>query len=198
LIQEGHVPHRLCLILRVHQNSVPALQNDSLVIRVADSTANVHTRISSHCSPAPAFRFRVVGKNPSVCDLGHAVGMPIADEDPLTACAVAEVGPVRLAAVASAERFIAKHELLVHDEIELRQKEPFALSDVRSVLASAASFAVDSHAPLGDLDFGGLQGFLGLPNRANGSGLWNGGDKPVSLVVAAEELLLGACFAESA
>jgi hypothetical protein len=40
------------------------------------------------------------------------------------------------------------------------------------------------------LDFGGLEGFLGLPHGADRGGFEDAGDEPVALVVAAQELAL--------
>ena len=44
-IQKRHVPHRLGLTLGVHQNPVPTMQDNGLVIGMADATANEDTRI---------------------------------------------------------------------------------------------------------------------------------------------------------
>lgn len=194
-IQEGHVPHRLRLILRVHQNSVPAVQDDGLVVGVADTATHIDAGITPHRSPAPALGLRVVGEHPLIRGLGHAVRVARADVDRLTTGAVAEIGPMRLAAVAPGERLASEDQLLVHNEADFRQEEPFTLANIRSVFASAASLALDALATLGHLDLGGLQGFLGLPHGADRSRFRNGGDEPVSLVVATEELLLLTCFA---
>src|SRR5262249_48680611 len=138
-IQEGHVLHRLRPILRVHQNSMPAMQHDGLVVGVADAATNENAGISPHGSPAPALGLRVVGEHPLVGCLGHAGGVPRANIDRLTTGAVAKVSPMRLAAVAPGERLVSEDQLPVHDEAEFRQEEPFALANVGSVLASAAS-----------------------------------------------------------
>ena len=113
-----------------------------------------------------------------------------ADVDRLAAGPVAGLDPVRLAAVAPAERLVAEHQGLVHGEAGHGQEEPLPLAAVGGVLAAVAGLGPEPQAGLGDLDLGGLERLLGLPDGAHRGALGDGGDEPVPLVVAAEELVL--------
>ncbi|MGZ3394091.1 MAG: hypothetical protein ACXWPK_08160 [Isosphaeraceae bacterium] len=75
-------------------------------------------------------------------------------------------------------------------EARHRHEEPFALAAVGGVLATVASLRSEPLASLGSLYLGGLERLLRLANSPYGSGLGNGSNEPVPLVVAAQELLL--------
>jgi hypothetical protein len=97
---------------------------------------------------------------------------------------------MRLAAVASTQWLVPEDQLLVHGHVRGRQEEPLALADIGRVLAAAAGLGAEALAGLGSLHLGGLEGFLGLADRADRGGFGDAGDEPVALVVAAEELAL--------
>ena len=59
-----------------------------------------------------------------------------------------------------------------------------------SVLATVAGLSTEASPGLGALDFSRLEGFLGLADGADRGAFGDGGDEPVALVVAAEELAL--------
>ena len=114
--------------------------------------------------------------------------------DRLASGAVAELGPMRLAAIATGEWLIRKNQLLVHGHVSVRDEEPFALTDVGGILATVAGLRLESLVGLGRANLGGLQSFLGLPNRADRSRLRNPGDEPMPFIMTAEELRLLAVF----
>src|SRR5206468_12057908 len=126
------------LPLGVHDDPVPAVQGDRRVVRVADSAPDVDAGVAPHRAPAPALGLRAAGQNALVLRLGDAAGVLRADVDRLAARAVAELGPMGLAAVAPAQRLVRQDQLLVHGEAGDGQEEPFTLADVGGVLAAVA------------------------------------------------------------
>src|SRR5207249_11321999 len=113
----------------VHHDLVPAVQGDRGVVGVPDTALDVDAGVAPHGAPAPALRLRVAGQDALVLRRGDAVGVAGADVDRLAARAVAELGPMRLAAVAPAQRLVRQNQLLVHDEAGGREAEPLALAD---------------------------------------------------------------------
>ena len=101
-----------------------------------------------------------------------------------------------LAAVAPAERLVAEHQGLVHDEAGRGQEEPFPLAAIGGVLAAIPGLGPEALARLGGPDLGGLERLLGLEDGADRGGVGHGGDEPVPLVVAAEVLVLLAAVAD--
>ena len=184
------MPHRLRLALRVHQDPVPAVQPDRGVVGVTDVTSNAYARIAQHCTPAPASRPQIAGDDLLVLRSRDTIRVSGADVNCLASGAVAEFGPMRLSAIAPSQRLMAQDQLLVHNHLSNWQKEPLALAAVSSVLTAVAGVGPESLASLSGLNFGRLQGFLGLPHGADGSTLGNPGHKPVAFIVAAEELAL--------
>src|SRR5262249_17935395 len=148
----GHVPHRLRLGLGVHQNPMPAVQYDRLVVGVTDTAPDVNAGISQHGTPAPAPRPRIAGDDLLVLRTRDTVRVTGADVNCLSSSAVARVGPMRLAAVATGQRLVAQDQLLVHDHVSDRQEEPLALAAVGSVLAAAASLSPESLSCLSGLN----------------------------------------------
>src|SRR5690349_18642965 len=183
-IQEGHVPHGPGLSLGVHDDLVPAVERDRGVVGVPDPATDIDARVPPHGAPAPALRLWVAGQDALVLRLGDAVGVAGADVDRLAARAVAEVGPMRLAAVAPAQWLVRQDQLLVHDEARDRQEEPLALTDEGGVLTAVAGLDLEALAGLSGLDLGGLESFLGLTDGADRGGFGDAGDEPVPLVVA--------------
>src|SRR5262249_5917469 len=55
-IEEGDVSHGLRLALGVHQHAVPAMQDDRLVVGMADPPPDVDAGVSTHGLPAPPLR----------------------------------------------------------------------------------------------------------------------------------------------
>src|SRR5580692_907334 len=74
------------------------------------------------------------------------------------------------------------------------EEEPFALANEGGVLATIACLGLESLAGLGNMDFGGLECFLGLPDGADWGSFGDTGDEPVALVMSAEELTLVLAF----
>ncbi len=111
-------------------------------------TANVDAWIAPHRSPAPALCLGVASEDPLV-SLGDAVRVPSTHMDRFTTGSVAEVSPMRLAAVSPRQRFVAPNELFVHDKAGRCQEEPFTLTDVRGILAAIACLATQTLASLG-------------------------------------------------
>ena len=166
------------------------MQRDRGVVGMADTALDVNAWVPADGAPAPALRLQIAGQDHLVLRLGHSVRVTRADVDRLTAGTVAEVGPMRLAAVATGQRLVPQHQLLVRSHIAIGQEEPFALTEVSGVLAPAASLGLESLAGLGRLHLGGLEGFLGLTNGADRSLLRDASDEPVALIMAAQELAL--------
>ena len=189
-IEERHILHGLRLPLRVHHDSVPAVQSDRRMIGVPNAALDVHARIPTHRAPTPSLRLRVACQDLLVFLLGDPVRVTRADVDRLAARPVAELGPMWLTAVAPAQWFIRQDQLLCHDEARNRQEEPLTLADESGVLAAVAGLGPEALAGLGARDLGGLQCLLGLADGADWSLLRNAGDEPVALVVAAKELAL--------
>src|SRR5262249_3585478 len=133
-IQECHVPHRLCLALRVHQDPVPAVQPDRAVVGVTDATSNVNTSISLHRAPAPNLRLRVTRQDRLVLRSDDAVRIARADIDRLPTRPITKLGPVRLAAVAPRQRLAPEDQLLIHDHLSDWKEKPLALATISSVL----------------------------------------------------------------
>src|SRR5205814_6987352 len=104
--------------------------------------------------------------------------------------AVAELGPMGLAAVAPAQRLVRQDQLLVHGDAGRWQEEPLALADEGGVLAAVTSLESEALACLGGQHFSRLQRLLGLTDSANRCGFRDAGDEPVALVMAAEKLAL--------
>src|SRR5262249_35430510 len=146
--------------------------------------------VAPHGAPAPALGLRAARQDAPVLRLRDAVGVARADVDRLAAGAVAELGPMRLAAVAPAQRLVGQDQLVVHGEAGDPEKEPLALADEGGVLAAVAGLRLEAVAGLGGQDLGGLEGFLGLADGADRGAFGDGCDEPVALVVAAEELAL--------
>ncbi len=71
----------------------------------------------------------------------HTVGVAVADVDGFSTGAVTELGPVGLATIATAKRFVRQDQCFVNDHVCNGQKEPLSLSDERSILAAIACFA---------------------------------------------------------
>src|SRR5262249_20860160 len=151
-VEEGHVPHGPGLPLGVHDDPVPAVQGDGGVVGVPDPAPDVDAGVAPHGTPAPALRLRAAIQDALVLRLGDAVGVPGADVDRLASRAVAELGPMRLAAVAPAQRLVGKDQLLVHGEAGDRQEEPLALATVGGVLAATAGLGLEALPGLGGLD----------------------------------------------
>jgi len=189
-IQEGHVPHGPGLALGVHQNPVPTMQGNGGVVGVPDAALDVDVGVAPHSAPTPTLRLRAAGHDLPVLRLRDAVGVAGADVDRLATRAVAELGPMRLAAVAPTQRLVPQDQLLVHGQVSDREEEPLALTTVGGVLAAAAGLGLEPLAGLGGLDLGRLEGFLGLTDGADRGGFGDAGDEPVPLVIAAEELAL--------
>jgi hypothetical protein len=103
---------------------------------------------------------------------------------------------VRLAAVASRERLIPPDQGRVDQEAAGGQEKPLALPHGGRVLAAVAGGGAEPALGLGGADLGGLDGLLGLPDRADRRLVRDAGHEPVPLVVAAEELLLALVVAD--
>src|SRR4051812_7625220 len=103
-VEEGHVPQRTGLVLGVHQDPVPAVQRDRPVVGVPHTAPHIHLRVPAHRPPAPGLRLRLLHQQAVVLGPAEAVGEAAADVDRFAAGMVAEVTPVRLAAVAPGDR----------------------------------------------------------------------------------------------
>src|SRR5581483_11391615 len=177
-VEEGHVPHGPGLPLGVHDDLVPAVERDRGVVGVPDPAPDVDAGVAPHGAPAPALRLRAARQDDLVLRLGDAVGVAGADVDRLAAGAVAELGPMRLAAVAPPQRLVRQDQLLVYSEAGGRQEEPLALADEGGVLAAVAGLALETLACLGGQNLGGLERLLGLTEGADRGGFRDAGDEP--------------------
>src|SRR5262245_13708224 len=101
-----------------------------------DPAPDEHAGVPHHPPPTPIPRRGGASQDGLVPRLGDAVGILRADVDRLAARAVAELGPVRLTAVAAAQWLVGQHQLLVHSEIRNGEEEPLALPDEGGVLAA--------------------------------------------------------------
>src|SRR5262249_11285927 len=151
--------HGSGLVFRVHVDAVPGVGGDGRVVGGADAAADVDAGVAAHRRPAPGLGLGVAGEDRLVLRLADAARVPRADVDGFAAGAIAELGPVGLAAGAG-QRFVAQDQLVVHGEVRDRQKEPLALTHVHGVLAASAGLAPESLASLGEADLGRLEGFL--------------------------------------
>ncbi len=76
------------------------------MVGVPDAAPDVDAWIATHRSPAPALRLRAAGQDRLVLRFGDAVRVAGADVNRLAARPIAELGPMRLAAIAPAQRFV--------------------------------------------------------------------------------------------
>ena len=110
--------------------------------------------------------------------------------DGLAAGPVAVFEPVGLAPAAARDRLVAEDPRRVGEQPRGRDEEPLPLPLVGVVLATAAGRRAETEPVLRIADLGRLQRLLGRGDRADRGRLGDGGDEPVPLVVAAEELRL--------
>jgi len=116
---------------------MPEAEANRLVVGVPDLALHVHLGIPLHESPDQSLHPWIFSDQRYVLPDQQTVGVLRADVDRLTARPVANLGVVRLAAVASDNRLISEDELLVHSQIRSGQEEPLALADVGGVLTAA-------------------------------------------------------------
>src|SRR5262249_29640933 len=166
------------------------------MVSVTNAALDVNAWIPTHGPPAPTLRLRAAGQDHLVLSLGDAVRVAGADVDRFATGAVAELSPMWLAAIPSAQRFVRQDQLLVHRQVTIGDEEPLALANVGSILATVAGLRSESLSSLGGLDLGGLEGFLRLTDVADRSLFRNAGNEPVALVVAAKELALFLAFSD--
>jgi hypothetical protein len=101
---------------------------------------------------------------------------------------------VRLAAPAAAQRLVAEHEPLGHDEVRLGDEEPLALPHERLVAPAEAVLLAAEVVPHGPPHARRLERLHRRHDARHGRA-GHGADEPVALVVAAEVLLLPAVAA---
>src|SRR5206468_3052469 len=105
-----------------------ALQGDRRVVGVTDAALDEDAGVATHRAPAPTSRLRVAGQDRLVLRPRDTVRMARADVDRFAARAVAELGPVRLAAVATSQWLVDQDQLFVHGHVGDRDEEPLALA----------------------------------------------------------------------
>src|SRR5262249_47460008 len=102
-IQERHISHRLRLALGVHQDPMPAMKRDRGMVGVTNAALDVNARIPLHRPPTPALCLRIARQDHFVLRVGDAVRVPRADVDRFAARSIAELGPMRLAAISTGQ-----------------------------------------------------------------------------------------------
>src|SRR5262245_8233507 len=95
-VQERDVPHRSRLVLGGHEHTVPAVQDDRVVIRVADGALRPDVRVSDHLAPATTPPLALREPQPIVD--GDATRVRVVHEHRLAAVADGELEYVVLAA----------------------------------------------------------------------------------------------------
>ena len=105
--------------------------------------------------------------------------------DPIQVLALVRFAPT------STQRLIAENQLLVGHNAGNRYEEPFALANKGVGLAAVAFLPLALLAALKGTNELGLERFLGGDHAAHRSTLGYTSHKPVTLVVSAEELVLG-------
>src|SRR5437763_140234 len=168
---------------------MPSGQVDRLVVGMADPTTDVNLGLPPHDPPAGCpvcwLRLPLQLADAGVLDAVHAVGILAANVHRFAAEPETEFSDMRLAS-APDQRFVPQNSERVRLLDLGGHEEPLPLADVGGVLPAAALLGPD--ADLTGLDLRRLQRFLRLPDVADRGQFGDGGDKPVALVVAAEEL----------
>ena len=180
--------HSVCLVLSVHQYAMPVRQPESLVIRMPDATPSIHFGVAGEPLPTPLDRTGLLLQEIPVLRLRQPAWMlaTYIDGDPATPADL--LAHVRLAATTSAKRLVAQYRELAHYQPRRWNEEPLPLAH-EGRIAAAQSFAkreriLSLHSP----DKLRLQGFDRRDNCGSTSSRY-AGNKPVPLVVPAEELV---------
>lgn len=159
------------------------------MVGMADATFDVDARVPAHDLPVPSLRLRVVGDDPFALRGCNPVRIAGANMDRLTPRPIAKFDPVRLAAIPPAERLVVEDQVLGNSEAGCGYEKPLPLTAIRRVLTTIPSRGPQPLPALSDPNFERLECLLRLPDGANRSGLGDGRDEPVPLVVTAKKLV---------
>lgn len=171
--------------LAVQGDAVPEGQENRLVVGVLDASLHVRRGVARHDRPNHPSRVRVLAEQAIVLFLRDAVRVLARDIDCGPADPAEELRHVRLVAPA-AERLVCEDRHRIGLELRLRDEKPLSLPDESRVPAEVSLLLSHAEAVLLLLHGRGLERLLGVLNR--GGLVAHTGDKPVALVVAAQEL----------
>lgn len=188
LVKEGYAT---VLLFSAHGDEVPEGEGDGGVVGVANFAPRVDLGVAAHGAPGLVLGVRVAAQQGAVDVFGEAAGVGGADVDGLAPVAVEVFDDVGLAA-AALDWFVAQDEVVGgKGQLGAGEEEPLALADKAVVAPLVAILGLDVLLMLLGDDERRLEGFHGVADGGDAASLGNGGDKPVALIVTAEELLLG-------
>src|SRR5262245_27356305 len=101
---------------------MPAIEDDSFMIRMRDAPANIHCHVALHGTPAPLSCARLRLHDLLIHCGRNAGWVAAANHHSLTTVAVQELAHMRLAAPTTADRLIFVNQALIHTDTRIRNK----------------------------------------------------------------------------
>ena len=147
LIDECDVSHCKRFVFCVHQDLMPSVQDDRLVIRMTHTSSNEHAWVSSLSHPMQVTKFRLSADQAPMLTFGQTVRVLVADVNQLSSLANDFFAHVWLS-TATCDRLVSEGQSIVDESLVLDgNEEPFALTDERFV--SSAVSLTRLHAETG-------------------------------------------------
>src|SRR5262245_41762691 len=97
----------------VHQDPVPAVEDNGFVVWMPDASTHVGRRISHHLPPVPTCRCRVSPQEISITIISNTLRVMTTDPNRITTHANQKLAHVRFAS-ATTDRFISQDQLWVY------------------------------------------------------------------------------------
>jgi hypothetical protein len=189
-VDKRHVPHGHRLSFGIHEDPVPVVQHNRLVIGMANLAAHQDLRVAPLNDPGQVTQIRLAADEALVLPRREAVRVLGADIDRFTSVANQFFDDMRLAGTAP-ERLVSQNPGRVRAKANAdRNKKPLTLAN-ECLIAAAVSFS-RLHRKIG-LSLPNVGRLERLHRRRNGrdrGSFWHGRDEPMTLVVPAEELML--------
>lgn len=178
-------------VLLVHEHLAPVVQRDGGVVRVTHGSTGKHAGVSAHLMPDQLFGGAVTADQFVILILGDALRVLTVDIDDLASGAVELLDVVGLAATTTGERLVAQDELRIDCQRCFdREEEPLALTTEGRVVTCVGLAGIQTLAGLRLTDRSRFERLLGLHH--GGCCAWDSGDKPLPLVMTAQEAVLAA------